>query len=147
MQYCKKTNTWIKHIYFQSERWRRRRLGLGCPDSGSLRPSLAAPQGWSPPVLDSRVTTMLNQDGTLFSIRRNHRKCNISQYWRSHRGSGGKIVTFFSSSNLLKIFCPVGVWPICDRFQKPAGYFLGRAWSNSARILKASLQSNTFAPV
>ena len=38
---------------------------------------------------------MLNQDGTLFYIRRNHRKCNISQYWRSHRGSWGKIVTFF----------------------------------------------------
>ena len=45
----------IKHRYIFRARWWQRKRGLGCPDSGSPRPSLAAPRGWWPLVLDSQV--------------------------------------------------------------------------------------------
>ena len=81
MQYSKHQKHELHmYVYFQSARWRRwRRRGLGCPDSGSPRPSLAAPRGWSPPEWDSRVTKKMNLKLTLNIFnRRNHRKCNIS---------------------------------------------------------------------
>ena len=59
----------IKHIwnvYFQRSPWRRRRRGLGCPDSGSPRPSSVVPRGWSLPELDSLV----GPGNPVYSIKR-----------------------------------------------------------------------------
>ena len=126
----------IKHRYIFRARWRRRKRGLGCPDSGSPRPSLAAPRGWWPLVLDSQVIR--------FSIQRK-RKTYLSFKGgttenATYRNIGDHTEAVEVKESIVSTEtdqCSVGVWSVRDRFQKPTGHFLVGPWFNGACVFEA----------
>ena len=126
----------IKHRYIFRARWRQRKRGLGCPDSGSPRPSLAVPRGWWPLVLDSQVIR--------FSIQRK-RKTYLSFKGgttenATYRNIGDHTEAVEVKESIVSTEtdqCSVGVWSVRDRFQKPTGHFLVGPWFNGACVFEA----------